>query len=218
MDLPGTPLYSYPRGKTPIDEIVIHESVNRTREGTVAELARKRLGVHLIVERDGSITQHVPFDRACAHAEGFGKASLHNERSIAVEVINRYYGEHAAKDEVVIDAVWAHKGRYILPTPMQCEAVWTRVEQLCATFGIPLVFPGIRRLLGVGPRRFVWGRLSKHEVPGVMAHHHWDHADALFPEHYCAMRSLGWGPTEAWHRTVDAASSGKRETSVEVPG
>lgn len=210
-------LNSYPRGRTPVDEIVLHESVTSTREATLGVLRRRGLGVHYVVDRDGSVTQHVPHDRACAHAEGFGKPSLHNERSIAIEVVNRYYGAAAQPGEDVIDAVWAHRGRYIVPTVQQLEAVWLLVVRVCGELGIPLAFPGVQRLALVGPRRFVWGRLRQHEVPGVMAHARWAHADGLYVEHYCLLRSLGHWPPEATALTRDAASRGVRQTPIPVP-
>lgn len=210
----AVPLTGYSRGRTPIDEIVLHESVTRTRADTVTVLSRRKLGVHFIVDRDGVTTQHVPVRQACAHAEGFGRPSLHNERSIAIEVVNRYYGRAAERGDDVISAVWAHLGQYILPTAAQLEAVWLLVRGLCDGHGVPRVFPGVVRTLAVGRRRFAWGRLKTHEVPGIMAHARWDHADGLFIEHYCLMRSLGHEPPAALQHTIVAASSGARRTAI----
>lgn len=211
----GTPLTHFSRGLTRVDEIVIHESVTRTRAATVGVLRHKGLGVHLIVDRDGSVTQHAPLSSACAHAEGFGRPSLHNERSVAVEVVNRYYGAKVLDGEDTIPAVWAHRGVYILPAAVQLEALWSVLRVLEAELVLPLAFPGWRRDW-LGRRRFVWGRLKRHEIPGVMAHHRWHHADGLFPEHYCLVRSLGWSPAEAYQLTITAASSGLRKTVVPV--
>lgn len=201
-------LASWPRGGTTIDQIVIHESVTSSRAKTIAVLRARKLGVHVIVDRDGSVTQHVPLLRQTAHA-----GSAHNRRSVAVEVVNRYYGSQADDGEPDIEAVWAHRGWYILPTPVQCEAVWQAVVALHEEIAtIPLVFPG------VSARGFGWGRLpltQRVRVPaGVMAHHRTDHADGLFPEHYCVLRSLDWDPVEAYVRTQAMAGSGKRVTPV----
>lgn len=198
----GKPLHGYSRGKTPITQIVIHESVTSSRESTINVLAPQGYGVHIIVDRDGSVTQHVPFAKAAIHAEGFGKPSLHNETSIAVEVVNRYYGAHASQGETVIDAPWAHKGKYIVPTDEQLEAVWTTIQAICAEFSIPVVFPGVK---ADGALHFVWGRIPVHEVPGVMAHHRWAHSDGLYPEHYCWLRFLGHPPAMASGLTRAAA-------------
>lgn len=216
--LPGEALNNYPRGKTPITQIVLHESVTSSREATVKVLRGRSLGVHYIVDRDGSVTQHAPIDKACAHAEGFGKASLHNEASIAVEVVNRYYGGRPeARGYERINAVWAHKGVYVVPSPTQLESVWQLVHVLCAQHKIPLVFPGVQRVLKLGPQRFVWGRIAKHEVPGIMAHARWAHADALFVEHYCLARHLGCEPEDAFAQTCVAGASGSRKTKLPAP-
>jgi len=213
----GTPLNAYPRGKTPIDEIVIHESVTGSRVATLGVLQRRGLGVHYVVDRDGSITQHVPLAMACAHAEGFGQRSLHNERSVAIEVVNRYYGAGASQGDHVIDAVWAHRGRYIVPTGVQLEAVWQLVMGTASELELDVTFPGVQRMLKVGPKRFVWGRIKTHEVPGVVAHARWAHADGLFVEHYLLLRSLGHEPGPALQHTIDAASRGVRQTPIPVP-
>lgn len=210
----GVPLTRYSRGKTPIDGIVLHESVTNTRDDCVSVLMRKHLGVHLIVDRDGSITQHAPLTAACAHAEGFGKPSLHNERSVAIEVINRYYGDHAKASDLVIDAPWAHLGRYIVPTAIQLDALWFAVQDVVKKCDLRYEFPGLRRILLIGPKRFTWGRLSKHEVPGILAHHRWAHADGLVPEFYCLMRWLGHDPGTAYDLTIDAAKSPSRRTTI----
>lgn len=218
----GIAFQSYTRGKTRVDEIVLHESVTHTRDEAVRVLVKKGCGVHFIVDQHGSVTKHVDVKSACAHSEGFGKPSLHNERSIAIEIVNPYYGGLAHKTDTVIDAVWAHKGRYVVPPLTQLESVWQLMLQ--HTYNplfeviepglVPLVFPGVQRSWKVGPRRFVWGRIKTHEVPGIMAHHRWYHADGLFPEHYCLLRSLGEPAQKAYDKTITAASSGKRATSI----
>lgn len=192
----GTPLSGYNRGKgRTVTQIVLHESVTSSRESTVKVLAGRHLGVHFVVDRDGSVTQHVPVTLACAHAEGFGQASAHNEASIGVEVVNPYYGgEHDLRCK------WAHKGLYTCPPQVQLEAVWELVQSL----GVPLNFPANDQ------RGFRWGRWWMHEgATGVMAHYRWDHADGLFPEHYCWARSLGYLPEAAFPLSITAATAGQ---------
>lgn len=206
-------LKHWSRGTTKTTEIVIHEPAVRGRAATLATLSRKGLSVHYTIERDGSVEQHAPLDRQCAHA-----GSPHNRRSVALEVINRYYGASAVEGELVIDAVWAHRKRYIVPTPEQLEASWGVVaEVLAACPDIPRSFPGV-----VEGDTFRWGRYLGAPMPakrpwGIVAHHRWDHADGLFPEHYCLMRSLGHSPGAAYQLTLDAARSGKRATPVPLP-
>lgn len=208
-----TQLKHWSRGTTKIVEIVIHEPAVRGRAATLKTLAGKGLSVHYTIERDGSVEQHAPLDRQCAHA-----GSPHNRRSVGVEVINRYYGASAVEGEKVIDAVWAHRKRYIVPTPEQLEATWcVVVEVLAACPDIPRAFPGID---GDTFRwaRYPWATQPTKRPGGIVAHHRWDHADGLFPEHYCLMRSLGHEPAMAYQLTLDAACSGKRATPVVRPG
>lgn len=199
-------LPSYSRRGATVDQIVIHESVTSSRASTLAVLRRRGLGVHYVVERDGTVTQHAPVEEQCAHA---GRL---NRRSIAVEVVNRYYGQHADPADYVIDAVWAHRGRYIVPQLAQCEAVWELVEDLLGRCpAIPSSFPG------VGDAGFRWGRLpwltrTWRVPPGIVAHHRTEHADGLFVEHYCWQRAHDRSPALSWRRTLEAASSGLRVT------
>lgn len=186
--------------------IVLHESVTYTREAAVSVLLCRGLGVHYTVDRDGSVQQHAPLSRYCYHA-GAGR----NVTSVGVEIINRYYGDHAVAGEDVIDAVWAHKGRYILPTEAQIAAVWDLVHELGGELGIG-DYPS-----GTGDT-FRWGRDPRvtRAFRGVTAHHRWAHADGLVPEHYCWLRARGLEHAEAWAETLAAASSGQRVTTTEA--
>lgn len=207
----GAPLRSWSRGKTTTDVIVLHESVTSSRAKTVAVLAAQGFSVHFIVDRDGSVTQHAPLDRQCAHAGG-----VYNRRSVGIEVVNRYYGSQGDEGEPDIQTCWAHKGWYILPTAVQCEAVWQLIGRIRAEVPtIPLAFPA---MFLDGAQRFTWGRFPKgralvmRKLAGIVAHHRVDHADGLFVEHYAKTRDLGHPPDEAYTLTVAAASSGSRVT------
>lgn len=207
------PFASWGRGKVKCDQIVIHESVTRTRAKTIAVLRRRKpvgqLGVHVIVDRDGSVTQHAPLAQYTAHG-----GAVHNRRSVGVEVVNPYYGSAGDDGDADIEAVWAHKGWYILPTLAQLESVWVVVMKIIHLVPtIPLAFPG------VDGRRFRWGPLAdpKRPGPGVMAHHRTAHADGLFLEHYCLLRAYGWPVEDAYYRTLEAARSGKRLTTLHRP-
>ena len=205
-------LPSWDRKGAVIDQVLLHESVTSSRAATLRALKSRGLGVHLIIERDGTVTQHAPLADQCAHA-----GRLHNRRSVAVEVVNRYYGAQAPGMVPTIQAVWAHRGWYVLPTAVQCEAVWSVVVDLHESIAtIPLTFPGVTAA------GFGWGRLpllQRLRVPaGVMAHHRTDHADGLFPEHYCWLRSLDFAPLDAYRLTIDAASSGLRVTPIPAAG
>lgn len=189
--------------KKPASQIVIHESVSPSRERTISDLRGKGLDVHYIVERDGSVTQHVPDNLAAAHA-----GNEHNDPSIAIEYVNRYYvpGDPniqkalVASGSRIINAKWAHKGAYVVPPQVQLEAGY-RLTKLIISRNrtIPKTFPGTAG--GV----FKWGRIAQHHVPGIMAHARWDHSDGAFPEHYTWLRFRGYSPIDAYVRTLDAA-------------
>lgn len=199
----GAKLSGYSRGKgRVITQIVLHESVTNSRDATVKVLSARHLGVHFIVDTDGSVTQHVPVELACAHAEGFGKPSEHNEASIAVEVVNPYYGGDLA-------CSWAHKGKYNAPPQVQLESVWALIRGL----GVEIAFPAN------DDRGFRWGRWWNHEgAVGIMAHQRWAHADGLFVEHYCWARARGYLPDAAYPLTVTAAVAGQSWTQLLVAG
>jgi len=200
----GKNLRSYKR-RGPLDQVVLHESVTPTAASCVKVLKRRKLGVHYTIDRDedGTVRSHVPIDRACSHA-----GSGHNHRSIAIEIINNYYGSRAKDEDATIKAVWAHKKEYILPYESQMKSLWRLYVWLVIYSDVYIAFPGIKD--GV----MKWGRIENHKAGGTMAHHRWAHADGCFPEAYLYCRSRGMGHDDAWKATVKAAKSGKRKTKL----
>lgn len=200
----GAPLRAWrPRGGFHPDQILFHESVTRTREDTVQQLRARKLGVHFIISRDGSISSHVPLTRATVHAID------HNERAVAVEWVNPYYGARAIPGQRVIAADWAHKGRYIVPPQVQLEAGWRLLRWLLLEVQtVPATFPT------VSVQSFRWGRSKQANQPGVLAHHAFDHADGLFPLHYCLCRKLGLDSEAAMVKTLEAAQARGRWTQL----
>lgn len=72
--------------------LVIHYTVTRTAQGAINAFSIPGAGAsaHLVIDRDGHITQMVPFDRTAAHA---GKSAWKgvescNRYSIGVELVN----------------------------------------------------------------------------------------------------------------------------------
>lgn len=72
--------------------LVIHYTVTRTASAAVNYFRQKDApaSAHLVIDRDGTITQMVPFDRTAAHA---GKSSWKgvescNRYSIGIELVN----------------------------------------------------------------------------------------------------------------------------------
>ncbi len=232
----GKPLRGYSRGKTPVTQVVLHESATYTRDDAIGVLLARHLSVHFSVERDGAVQQHLDTKLAGAHAEGFGKPSLHNESSVAVEVSGIYYGHRLDEakrrepllygDAFAIETCWADRAwnkqrqdfnnprrLYVPPTPAQLEATWGLLNAIWDSH--PLIdraFPAVEG--GI----FVWDTWAGHEgARGVVAHCRWAHRDGLFPEHYLLARMLGHEPAEAYELTLDRASAGTKHTVLAGP-
>lgn len=196
--------FSYRNDKI-IDQIIIHEPVAGTKAKTIRILNAKKISVHFIVDKDGTISQHLETYKAAWHA-----GPRHNKRSIGIEVVNAYYGDAAPDDETPeIKADWAHRGWYILPTKEQLESTWKLIEYIHEEKStIPMKFIG-----NTSDKKFTWGRVPLNQRlfpnPGIAAHHHYDHADGLFIEHYCLLRSLDFSKELAYEKTYEIASSVK---------
>ena len=67
-------------------ELVIHETVTRSVDSTIAVLKKRGLSVHLVMGADGALTQHG--DLA---TDILWHASQHNGASFGVEVVNRIH-------------------------------------------------------------------------------------------------------------------------------
>jgi len=188
--------------------ITLHESVTTSLQRAIDVLLRRHLSVHLAVDLDGSVTQHVPFERQAVH--GGGPA---NRGTIAIEVIGPYYAGDERPGHETIEAVWAHRGRYDVPPAVQMEAVWQTVRRVCHERQIPVVFPAVRG------GQFPWGRAKHAEgAAGIAAHCRWAHADGAFVERYCLARSVGQPPDEAFGGTTHDAQIGQRVTTAPTAG
>lgn len=169
------------------DKIVLHQSV--THDPDVADndgpgddstekvLRKRGLGVHFMVGISSTgvyeMSQHNDTYDTLAHA------GVLNTRSIAIEEINPYYPPLRAPWDTEIKAVWAHKGRTILPTVAQCYATFRLVRELCGIHGIPPTFHGVNPTKGfyLGPldKTYDWSQ------PGIYAHGQYPaHSDGLF--------------------------------------
>lgn len=191
----------------PVTEVIIHESVTRGVLETVTVLQRRRLGVHLIVGPEGYLTQHADLAQTrLAHAGG------HNGPSVGIEVVNPYY-PHLLKPNLpwreVIDAPWAHKKEYVLPTPAQAEAVALLLSWLSSSASgleIPRKWIGLRR-----------GKLSlstvagaEHLVPGLYAHHYFAHADGSWLVLYAWLRLEAHLSAEVAYREATRRATGAK--------
>ena len=201
----GQPFRQHRQRTTPITHVVVHESTTRTAEAMEATLRKKQYGVHCTLPPEGGIIQHNPLEHRLVHAGGL------NGPSVGYEIVNPYYPGWMHSDgpwTEVIDAPWAHKDQYVVPTREQLEAL---VALLYTTFdasarnliSVPRQWPGLKNgrmrmgLIGGEPR-------LQH---GIHAHHYSGHADGGFPVLYAYLRmERGLSPAQAYARAIDLAT------------
>jgi hypothetical protein len=114
----------------------------------------------------------------------------------------------------VIDAPWAHKKKYVLPTPAQAEAVARFVEWLTSPasgLAIPRTWIGL-----------AGSKLAMTEVeiasklrPGLYAHHYFGHADGSLLVLYAWLRlEAGLAPDDAFDEAVRRATGVRRNVDL----
>lgn len=174
--------------KAALNQIVIHESITSTVNGTVKVLRKRGLGVHFMIGRGGQVTQHVDINRATSHAKG------NNYNSIGIEIVNPWYGKKAnSKNKYKIikytqgKHLWATKTGYVVPTSAQMSKLYEVVKWCTSKTSIPLQIPG-----HINSDGFRWRRNGKAWAgqPGIIAHN-WGfgyHGDGKFPAHYLWLR------------------------------
>jgi len=196
----------------PVTELVIHETVTRSAEDTVAVLKKRRLSVHIILDEHGRFTQHgdLANDRL-AHA------SQHNGPSIGIEVVTPYYPEYLKPGlawSTVIDAPWAHKKKYVLPTPAQAEAVARFIEWVTSPAS-GLAIP--RTWIGLHGTVLAMGQLESAAKlkPGLYAHHYFGHADGAWLVLYAWLRlEADLAPDDAFGEAVRRATGVRRNVDL----
>jgi len=161
------------KGRTKhLKHFVLHENAGRSAKNCKNTIIRKGYGVHLILARDGKISQHG--DLAI---EVMIHANQLNKTSIGIEVINPYAPMLAkGMNYDTIPAEWwtwcpDKKDRnYVLPTKKQLETLKILVPFLCKELNIPYEFPTSnlnRKQRKV--KRTGW-RKQRIPGPGVVAH------------------------------------------------
>lgn len=221
---------NYPRTPYAITQIVIHESITNSTSETLAALRNKKdklgqpnpLSVHYIIDKSGTQTQYVDLNRAAVHGDGEG--TNHNQQSIGIEIVSPYYATKIGSNDKsqIIDANWAHRGKYVVPSIIQLEAAWQLIKKLSTgvpsgvsaeNYKLKLIFPAT---IYEGTRvAFHWGRWSGHNnAIGIMAHARWGHSDGLFIEHYCLCRSLNIEMSIAYQKTIKNAQLKDRKTYI----
>lgn len=196
-----------------VTELIIHESVTRSSASTVAVLRRRKLGVHLIVGPDGRVTQHGDLATSrLAHAGG------HNGPSVGLEVVTPYYPK-LTRDGLpwqrAIDARWAHRGRYLLPTPEQAETTARLVAWITSPNSVGLSIP--RTWIGLDGERLALRRVpgAERRRPGVYAHHYFAHADGAWLVLYSWLRlQAGLAPCVAYEEAASRARGRRRHVDL----
>ncbi len=210
----GTARFASKGKRTRATEIVIHETVTRSVDSTIAVLKKRGLSVHLVLGPDGELTQHGDLaDDVLWHA-----GPAHNGPSFGVEVVNPYYPRLLRKGlpwERSIKAPWAHEGLYVLPTRAQAEAVASLVRWATSAPAPGLEVP--RRWPGLLASSFQLGPLAEASkaLPGVLAHHYFGHADGAWLVLYAWLRlEAGLAPDVAFEEAVRRATGVRRAADV----
>jgi hypothetical protein len=188
----------------PVTELVVHETVTCSAKETVAALIQRGLGVHLVLDEEGRFTQHGDLaNDIMAHA------SQHNRPSIGIEVVNPYYPSYLKPGtawSAVIDAPWAHKQKYVLPTPAQAEAV-ARFIEWATSRALGLAIP--RTWIGLAGANLAMAEVetAAKPRPGIYAHHYFGHADGAWLVLYAWLRlEAGLSPDAAFAEAVRRAT------------
>jgi hypothetical protein len=174
-----------------VTEIIIHETVTRSWSQTVAVLKPasssnpdgRGLGVHFITDADGTVYQHG--DLA---TDMLWHANEHNPSSVGIETVSPYYPSYVKSGDPwtdFIDAPWADKGKYCVPTAEQSEAVCGLVDWLTSENSKLNIS---KDWVGVSGNKIVFGRMSPTQASGVYAHHYFGHADGCWLALYTWLR------------------------------
>ncbi len=197
------------RSSTSVNELIVHETVTRSVRDTVKVLNERGLGVHLIMGPNGEITQHGDLlDDLLWHA------SQHNPMSVGIEVVNPYYPKYLKAGmpwTKVINAGWAHKGRYVVPTPKQAEAVARLIFWITSSKVKGLSIP--RKWIGLSGNRLAMEQVSgaNRRNPGVYAHTYFNHADGSWLILYAYLRiNKGRTQDQAYNEAIRLATTSNR--------
>ncbi len=196
------------RGRT-VNEFVVHETVTRSAADTIQILQQRGLGVHMIMGPNGEITQHGDLaDDTVWHA------SQHNPASVGIEVVNPYYPKYLQSGlpwTQVINAGWAHEGRYVVPTLQQAEAVAQLIGWITSPTAAGLAIP--RTWIGHSGSTFAMGRVTGADKlkPGIYAHTYFGHADGPWLVLYAFLRiEKGRAPSQAYAEAMQLATTSQR--------
>jgi len=175
---PVEPKFKSTPRKQKLQHFILHETAGRSANGCKSTLLKKGYGVHLILDRDGTLTCHGDLATdVMVHANQL------NATSIGIEVVNPY-APMLAKGMKGIETIpaewwtWCPKDpatgkidkSYVLPTTLQLSTLRVIVPFLCHELGIPYEFP-TKDLNAKQPQVKPVGLLRKTVIaPGVVAH------------------------------------------------
>jgi hypothetical protein len=189
-----------------IKHFIIHDSVVGTTADMIAVLKKKGLGIHYVITKDGSLIQTADLK------ETLGHASPYNDTSIGVEVVNPTYVTNPYVDStwnnsIISPAPWAwtpdirKTDKFIIPTRSQMEATWGLCQAVTSdeSMNIPLEFVGFddKKQLFVITGANPYAKLDRSKS-GILAHSYFKHGDGAPAALYCYLRSIDYGPNEAW--------------------
>lgn len=187
------------RARSRVTATIVHETAGRTAAGTVSTLIQRGLGVHFIIGPEGIVYQHADLLEEMPHCKG------HNVGSIGIEIVSPYYPRVLRAGDPwseVLEAPWAHEGRYVVPTLAQLEATtrlvaWTAsIHADAEGLAVPADWPGL-----IGRRFYLSPAKSlSSPKPGFYAHHQaGGHADGAFPALFTWLRiAASMTPQEAY--------------------
>jgi hypothetical protein len=232
VDIVQNKPFRVPKKRTrKVTKILCHESVTTDddvatdKDSTERILRKKKCGVHVMCDAgDGQLVQHNDLS-----TDVLWHASNHNVDSVGVEIIDPYYETYLPKDgpwSQVIDAPWAHKGRYVVPTLAQLTT-WVRfvlaITNVCAgLLEIPRTWPGVRDGK-MAMTRLSWLPKNKgkrqdviRSTPGIWAHGYTEHSDGFFPVLFAwLVIEGGCDYEEALDKAVELATGARGSVRLE---
>jgi len=132
LDYPYNPA-RWMGGRITPDLVILHDTASRLKKGAAANYLRdngRKVSVHFVVERDGSIEQQVPLDHRANHA---GASHYHgrdgcNGFSIGVEIVNpgrmTLAAEHQARTWYGESFSIAYEDIRDVTTPQHGSGLW----------------------------------------------------------------------------------------------
>lgn len=181
-----------------VNSIVVHQSVTSSIATTERVLRKRGLGVHFMIDFDGTIYQFGDIARSMAHA------NERNGTTIGIELVNPYTKTSAKWPEMVDPSPTAWRKREAADTPAQLEALDALCAILCGhgwecsgdvVIDVPLAFPTQG---DSGPSRghADWFDLS---VGGIIAH---GHRPGTYPKGHARAGQRVKGPHADARRSV----------------